>query len=165
MFYYCATQSSLNLHQYSLPNKIKKERDYGVKTNSIEVKNFTKKFGSFTAVDNISFEVEQGTIFAFLGPNGAGKSTTINTLCTIQDKTEGELKINGVRILKVLNRSPFVAETEHGIISEKNPSHTSSIHTEGGSLPASLNFASKNAPASIPGWEYIETEEQKEQND
>ena len=66
-----------------------------MKTNSIEVKNFTKKFGDFTAVDNISFDVEQGTIFAFLGPNGAGKSTTINTLCTINDKTEGELKING----------------------------------------------------------------------
>jgi len=66
-----------------------------VKTNSIEVKNFTKKFGDFTAVDNISFEVEEGSIFAFLGPNGAGKSTTINTLCTIQDKTNGELKING----------------------------------------------------------------------
>lgn len=66
-----------------------------MKTNSIEVKNFTKKFGDFTAVDNISFDVEQGTIFAFLGPNGAGKSTTINTLCTIMDKTEGELKING----------------------------------------------------------------------
>ena len=64
-------------------------------TNSIEVNNFTKKFGSFTAVDNISFNVEQGTIFAFLGPNGAGKSTTINTLCTIHDKTSGELRING----------------------------------------------------------------------
>ena len=66
-----------------------------MKTYSIEVKNFTKKFGDFTAVDTISFNVEQGTIFAFLGPNGAGKSTTINTLCTIMDKTEGELKING----------------------------------------------------------------------
>ncbi|MFA7289581.1 MAG: ATP-binding cassette domain-containing protein [Melioribacteraceae bacterium] len=63
--------------------------------NSIEVKNFTKIFGDFKAVDDISFTVEQGTIFGFLGPNGAGKSTTINTLCTIQDKTSGELKING----------------------------------------------------------------------
>ncbi|AZO93726.1 ATP-binding cassette domain-containing protein [Halocella sp. SP3-1] len=61
----------------------------------IEVKNFTKKYGDFIAVDNISFNVEEGTIFAFLGPNGAGKSTTINTLCTILDKTEGELTING----------------------------------------------------------------------
>ena len=63
--------------------------------NSIEVKNFTKKFGDFVAVDDISFEVQQGSIFAFLGPNGAGKSTTINTLCTIQDKTYGDLKLNG----------------------------------------------------------------------
>jgi ABC-2 type transport system ATP-binding protein len=63
--------------------------------NSIEVKSLTKKFGDFTAVDNISFTVQQGTIFAFLGPNGAGKSTTINTLCTIQNKTSGELWING----------------------------------------------------------------------
>jgi ABC-2 type transport system ATP-binding protein len=66
-----------------------------LKTNSIEVKNFTKNFGDFTAVNDISFNVEQGTIFAFLGPNGAGKSTTINTLCTIQEKTSGELRING----------------------------------------------------------------------
>lgn len=66
-----------------------------MKTNSIEVRNFTKKFGDFTAVDNISFDVEEGSIFAFLGPNGAGKSTTINTLCTIQEKTSGDLKING----------------------------------------------------------------------
>ena len=63
--------------------------------NSIEVRNFTKKFGKFTAVDDISFDVEQGTIFAFLGPNGAGKTTTISTLCTIQEKTAGVLKING----------------------------------------------------------------------
>ena len=71
-----------------------------MKTNSIEVRNFSKKFGDFTAVDNISFDVEQGTIFAFLGPNGAGKSTTINTLCTIQEKTEGTLKINGNDVSK-----------------------------------------------------------------
>lgn len=61
----------------------------------IEVKNFTKKYGDFTAVNNISFNVEEGTIFAFLGPNGAGKSTTINTLCTIFEKTSGTLLIDG----------------------------------------------------------------------
>jgi ABC-2 type transport system ATP-binding protein len=61
----------------------------------IEVKNFTKKYGDFTAVNDISFEVEEGTIFAFLGPNGAGKSTTINTLCTIFEKTSGTLLIDG----------------------------------------------------------------------
>jgi len=64
-------------------------------SNIIEVKNFTKQYGKFNAVDDISFEVSEGTIFAFLGPNGAGKSTTINTLCTILNKTQGTLKING----------------------------------------------------------------------
>ncbi|MDF2537321.1 MAG: transporter related [Herbinix sp.] len=61
----------------------------------IKVKNFTKTYGDFTAVNDISFEVEEGTIFAFLGPNGAGKSTTINTLCTIFEKTSGTLLIDG----------------------------------------------------------------------
>ena len=63
--------------------------------NIIEVRDFVKKYGKFTAVDNVSFEVEEGSIFAFLGPNGAGKSTTINTLCTIFDKTSGTLIIDG----------------------------------------------------------------------
>ena len=61
----------------------------------IQVEHFAKKYGNFTAVDDISFTVDEGSIFAFLGPNGAGKSTTINTLCTILDKTEGCLIING----------------------------------------------------------------------
>lgn len=61
----------------------------------IQVEHFSKKYGDFTAVDDISFTVDEGSIFAFLGPNGAGKSTTINTLCTILDKTEGNLAING----------------------------------------------------------------------
>lgn len=61
----------------------------------IEVKNFTKKYGDFIAVNDISFEVEEGTVFAFLGPNGAGKSTTINTLCTIFEKSSGTLIIDG----------------------------------------------------------------------
>lgn len=67
-------------------------------SNIIEVKNFTKRYGRTTAVDNVSFHVKAGSIFSFLGPNGAGKSTTINTLCTILDKTSGSLKINGEEI-------------------------------------------------------------------
>ena len=61
----------------------------------IRVKNFTKRYGDFVAVNDISFDVEEGSIFAFLGPNGAGKSTTINTLCTIFEKTSGSLLIDG----------------------------------------------------------------------
>ena len=63
--------------------------------NIIEVKNLTKKFKDFTAVDNISFDVKKGEIFAFLGPNGAGKSTTIKILTTLLDKTSGEILVNG----------------------------------------------------------------------
>lgn len=64
----------------------------------IMAKDFTKSYGTYLAVDHISFEVERGSIFAFLGPNGAGKSTTINTLCTILDKTSGSLMIDGKEI-------------------------------------------------------------------
>lgn len=63
--------------------------------NIIEVSHLTKQYGEFKAVNDISFEVEEGSIFAFLGPNGAGKSSTINTLCTITDKTSGTVLING----------------------------------------------------------------------
>jgi len=69
----------------------------------IQVKNFTKRYGNFTAVNDISFEVERGSIFAFLGPNGAGKSTTINTLCTIFDKSDGELIIDGKDVSREKN--------------------------------------------------------------
>lgn len=70
----------------------------------IEVKDFVKKYGNYTAVNNISFDVAEGKIFAFLGPNGAGKSTTINTLCTIFDKTSGTLKIDGKDVTKEKNK-------------------------------------------------------------
>ena len=68
--------------------------------NAISVKNLTKKYGSHTAVDHISFEVKEGDFFAFLGENGAGKSTTINMLCTIFEKTEGEAELFGYRLGK-----------------------------------------------------------------
>ena len=51
---------------------------------AIEVNNLQKKYGEFTAVNNISFSVNQGELFAFLGENGAGKSTTINMLSTVR---------------------------------------------------------------------------------
>lgn len=62
--------------------------------NIINVKNLSKRFGGFTAVDNISFEVKKGEIFAFLGPNGAGKSTTIKMLTTLLAPTEGKIWVN-----------------------------------------------------------------------
>jgi len=63
--------------------------------NIIEVKNLTRTFGDFTAVDNISFDVKAGEVFAFLGPNGAGKTTTIKILTTLLKATKGNIMING----------------------------------------------------------------------
>ncbi len=68
--------------------------------NIIEVKNLTKKFGDLNAVDDISFGVEEGEIFAFLGPNGAGKTTTIRMLTTLLKPTSGEMRLNGVDPVK-----------------------------------------------------------------
>ena len=62
---------------------------------SIRVSNLTKKFGDFTAVDNISFSVKRGETFAFLGPNGAGKTTTIKMLTTLLRPTNGTMLVNG----------------------------------------------------------------------
>src|SRR5438309_9477902 len=62
----------------------------------IQVEHLVKKFGDFTAVDDISFEVRQGEIFAFLGPNGAGKTTTIKMLTTLARPTSGTLEIDGL---------------------------------------------------------------------
>jgi ABC-2 type transport system ATP-binding protein len=62
---------------------------------AIEIINLTKRFGEFTAVDSINFQVKRGEIFGFLGPNGAGKSTTIRMLCGILKPTEGAGTVAG----------------------------------------------------------------------
>ena len=61
----------------------------------IECEGLTKRFGTFTAVDHVSFSVARGSIFGFLGPNGSGKSTVIRMLCGILEPTEGTARIAG----------------------------------------------------------------------
>jgi len=61
----------------------------------IQVENLVKCFGSFTAVDGVSFRVRPGEVFGFLGPNGAGKTTTISILCTLLRPTRGLVRVNG----------------------------------------------------------------------
>ncbi len=68
--------------------------------DDIEVEGITKKFGDFTAVDNVSFSVGHGEIFALLGPNGAGKSTLIRMLTTLIPATSGAARIGGHDIVK-----------------------------------------------------------------
>lgn len=66
---------------------------------SIEVKELSKKFGKFTAVDRVSFNVEKGEVFGFLGANGAGKSTTIKMLCGILEPTSGDALVAGFSVM------------------------------------------------------------------
>ncbi len=65
----------------------------------IELQQISKSFGSLTAVDSISFKVEQGEIFSFLGPNGAGKTTTIKMIVGLMSPDSGSLLINGTNIV------------------------------------------------------------------
>jgi len=67
--------------------------------HAIEVNSLTKKFGDFKAIDNISFDVEEGEIFGFLGPNGAGKSTTMMILTTLLKPSSGKVLVGGHDIL------------------------------------------------------------------
>jgi len=67
---------------------------------TIEVRNLTKKYNNFKAVDDVSFNVKSGEIFGFLGPNGAGKTTTIKSMIGLIHANSGEIKINGFDIKK-----------------------------------------------------------------
>lgn len=83
----------------------------------IQVKNITKKYGSFVAVDNINFAIKEGEIVGFLGPNGAGKTTTMNMITGFIDPTEGEIIVDGYDILK----KPQKAKREIGYMPEGVP--------------------------------------------
>ena len=62
----------------------------------VNVTNLKKSYGDFTAVNDISFSIEQGEIFGFLGPNGAGKTSTINMLIGLSRPTEGSISVDGI---------------------------------------------------------------------
>ncbi len=64
----------------------------------IQVEHFTKRYGKFTAVDDISFEVRRGEVFAFLGPNGSGKTTTMKAMVGLNVPTAGRILIDGLDV-------------------------------------------------------------------
>ena len=84
-------------------------------TKSVVIRNLVKRFGSFTAVDNISFEVDKGEIFGFLGANGAGKTTAIRILCGLSKPTSGEGTVAGFDI----NRQQESIKRHIGYMSQK----------------------------------------------
>lgn len=99
-------------------NKIARVSDWGKTTiskNIIHVKEVSKKFGNFLAVNNISFDVRQGEIFGLLGANGAGKSTTFRMLCGLLPPTHGVLTVNGVD----LRRAAATARARIGYMAQK----------------------------------------------
>ena len=67
--------------------------------SAIKIKNLTKKFGKFVAVDSINLEIKEGELFGLLGPNGAGKSTTLNMLATMMIPTSGSAIVNNIEIV------------------------------------------------------------------
>ena len=82
---------------------------------SVVVENLTKRFGSFTAVDRISFQAHRGEIFGFLGPNGAGKSTTIRILCGLLRLTSGRALVAGIDVAA----SPEAVRQQIGYMSQR----------------------------------------------
>lgn len=80
--------------------------------NTLEIKNLTKKFGDFIAVDNMSLSIKEGEIFGFLGSNGAGKSTTINMIAGLLRSNEGEISI----LEKNIKKHSRFAKTNIGIV-------------------------------------------------
>ena len=83
---------------------------------AITVNNLTKRFGDFTAVNKISFDVNKGELLGFLGVNGAGKSTTINMLSTLLKPNEGHVEICG----EILGKNDEAIRRKIGIVYQQN---------------------------------------------
>jgi len=83
--------------------------------NSVEVENLVKRFGTFTAVDHVSFTTRRGEVFGFLGPNGSGKSTTIRILCGLLHPSGGHASVAGFDVVK----SPEDVRRNIGYMSQK----------------------------------------------
>ena len=75
-----------------------RSQDHSTVESTIVVRSLTKRFGDFTAVDSVSFEIRQGSIFGFLGPNGSGKSTVIRMLCGLLEPSGGTARLDGIEV-------------------------------------------------------------------
>jgi ABC-2 type transport system ATP-binding protein len=84
-------------------------------TKAISVQNLTKRFGDFTAVDHVTFDVLPGQVVGYLGPNGSGKTTTIRMLCGLLEPSEGSAEVMGVDLI----HHPDDVKTHIGYMSQK----------------------------------------------
>ena len=78
----------------------------------LEVQNLVKKYGDFTAVKGITFDIQEGEIFSLLGPNGAGKTTTISMLSTLYTPTAGDATVGGHSV----TRNPMAVRNVIGVV-------------------------------------------------
>ena len=85
-----------------------------IQQSAVETFNLVRRFGAFTAVDNINLRVERGRFFGFLGPNGAGKSTTIKMLTGLLSPTSGEIRVLG----RDIQREPLEVKRKIGVVPE-----------------------------------------------
>lgn len=111
----------------------------------IKVRNLSKSFKDFKAVDNISFDVKKGEVFAFLGPNGAGKSTTIKMLTTLLTPTSGKITINNIDPEK----NPIEARKSFGIVFQDPSLDDDLTALENLELHASLYSVTDNVSQKI----------------
>lgn len=105
----------------------------------IQVKNVSKKYGAFQALDKINFEIKEGEIVGLLGPNGAGKSTTMNIITGFIEQSEGEVIINGLDTIKKSKK----AKREIGYMPEGVPLYQDLTVTEFINYMAELKAISK----------------------
>ena len=113
----------------------------------IRVQNLVKTFGSFTAVNDVSFNVAEGEIFAFLGPNGAGKTTTIKMLTTLLKPTSGHIELDGLDPRTQAERG---AQALRHRLSGPQPGRRLDGRREHGDSRRALPRAAQDAQASAP---------------
>ena len=110
----------------------------------IEVRHLTKRYGSHTAVSDLSFTIENGVVYGFLGPNGAGKSTTMNIITGCLGATEGEVLVDGHSI----SEEPMLAKKNIGYLPEQPPLYTDMTPEEYLRFVASAKGLSRREQAS-----------------
>jgi len=86
----------------------------------LEVKDLTKRFRGFTAVDNVSFQIRSGEILGYLGPNGSGKSTTVKIITGLLEPSEGEVQLYGRTIVD----DPIAFKSRLGFVPEEPQLYT-----------------------------------------